>query len=281
MEAEQSTDTVDLTKDNSELDIISPCTDFDMSMNSSDDCPYAHPWDTIPVLMTPKVFIDNRGAFSESIICSYRNWYGEYGMFIKDILNNTKQVNRNITRPGVCRGFHAQRSPYCQGKFVECISSSTPIWNIIIDARPDSKTFQQYKLFKLSGVKMNKLWVPRGFLNCMIASKYEAVVDTESNDMKLVECKIPSEMQYFVDNDYNVSSEVGVNPSTIIPFIINSYYEEFENGGGTDISIVPLFKTVQDGLLISEKDQSLPSYIEFMSKIEQEFKQDGTVWYKP
>lgn len=266
---------------------INPCLDFDTNMNSSELFQNANPSDTIPVEFSPRIYVDKRGCFSESINCSYKDWHGEYGYFIKDILANTKQANRNITYSGVCRGFHAQKAPYCQGKLVECLSLTTPIWDIIIDARPDSKTFQQFRLFKLNGNFMNKLWIPRGFLHCMIASKYtlsEKSNDdsslTTDNNLNLVECPVPAEMQYFADNVFNAESEVGVNPETILPYIINTYYEEFKENGEKDISLIPLFKTVQDGLVISEKDQALPSYIDFMQQIEKEYKESKKCWYK-
>lgn len=261
---------------------VNACIDFDLDMNSSELFRNANPADTIPVEICPQIFIDNRGIFSESLNSSRKDWHTEYGYFIKDIISCTKQINRNISHPGVCRGFHAQKAPFCQGKLVECLSLTTPIWDIIIDARPDSKTFQKYRLFKLNGDTMNKLWVPRGFLHCMIASKYNITsIDKSAEEgIKLNECTIPTEMQYFVDNEFNAESEVGVNPKTILPYIINEYFEEFKANGEKDISLIPLFKTIEVGLVVSEKDEALPSYIDFMKEIEQEYKETGKVWYR-
>jgi dTDP-4-dehydrorhamnose 3,5-epimerase-like enzyme len=234
----------------------------------------------IPIEINPLIHIDKRGGFSESLNCVEKECYGECSNFIKDILSNTKQINRNISYSGVCRGFHAQKAPYCQGKLVECLSLSTPIWDIIIDARPDSKTFQHYQLFKLNGDTMNKLWIPRGFLHCMIASKYAMCDVSEDGGVNLSECTVPAEMQYFTDNEFNKESEVGVNPKTILPYIINEYFEEFKANNEKDISLIPLFKTVENGLIISEKDEKLPSYIDFMKEVEDTYKESGKLWYR-
>lgn len=78
-----------------------------------------------PWMVCPKVFSDNRGTFSEVLVGSS--------------LESIKQINRSTSCQWTVRGFHAQRAPMCQAKLVEALT--IPIYDIIVDARPDSKTF--------------------------------------------------------------------------------------------------------------------------------------------
>jgi len=59
--------------------------------------------------------------------------------------------------------MHAQKGCFCQSKLVECVSGH--IHDIIIDARPNSKTFGMTKTYALDSAKANALFVPCGFLH--------------------------------------------------------------------------------------------------------------------
>jgi len=83
------------------------------------------------------VFNDDRGWFAE-MLRSENN--------IIDI----KQINRSCSKPGVIRGCHAQKGPYCQAKLVEAIN--TDLVDVITDARPTSKTFGKSKMYLLSSI---------------------------------------------------------------------------------------------------------------------------------
>jgi len=62
-----------------------------------------------------------------------------------------KQINRSVSKGGTVRGCHAQRGKFCQGKLVEALNAK--IYDIITDARPDSKTFGVSNVYILDPVE--------------------------------------------------------------------------------------------------------------------------------
>ena len=66
----------------------------------------------------------------------------------------------NCTR-GTLRGMHFQRSPFAQVKVVRCTRGA--IYDVIIDLRPYSPTFQRWIGVELSATNHTALYVPEGF----------------------------------------------------------------------------------------------------------------------
>ncbi len=64
-------------------------------------------------------------------------------------------------RKGTIRGMHFQRMPHCETKLVRCLSGA--IWDVIIDLRPDSTTFRQWRGFELTAENQDHLYIPKGF----------------------------------------------------------------------------------------------------------------------
>lgn len=64
-------------------------------------------------------------------------------------------------RKGTVRGMHFQKDPSGEVKLVRCLRGS--IWDVIIDMRPDSPTFRQWRAFELSEENGLQLYVPKGF----------------------------------------------------------------------------------------------------------------------
>lgn len=229
----------------------------------------------VPVQFFPKIFEDNRGYFSESLVSSARDYMMPDALFLSDIIQNTKQVNRSGSIPGVFRGFHAQKAPYNQGKLVECLSN-TPIFDIIIDARPQSKSFRQFRMFKLSLENMSKVWVPRGFLHGIFIPKYE-IINFETNEAAVFEEK--AQLQYFCDNEYDKDSEITINPESVLPYIINTYVEEYKKNPDQNKKLVGFLKTFSEGMIYSEKDKTGLDFLQFTSEIEEDYKKTGNLWY--
>ena len=94
----------------------------------------------------------------------------ERGGFVKDYNINVfkdngiqcelKEVFYTISKKGVIRAQHFQINKE-QAKLVRCISGH--VYDVIIDLRPDSKTFKQWLGFDLTGENQLCLYVPRGF----------------------------------------------------------------------------------------------------------------------
>lgn len=218
------------------MEIIKDKT-FEFKENSSD-----HRSNVFEVL--PNVFKDNRGSFSEVL-------KGVFG------LSWIKQINRSVSSARTIRGCHAQKGEYCQAKLVEAIN--TRIYDIITDARPDSTTFGTSKIYLLDPEKQNKLWVPRGFLH--------AFVVPETDEQAI--------FQYFCDNVYDKESEVGVNPATLIPKIVELTKQTTSNQFD---DLYQLFET--NNFIMSEKDMKNTDYEQFMSSIKSEYETNGNLWYK-
>lgn len=64
-------------------------------------------------------------------------------------------------RKGAVRGLHFQTPPHAETKVVRCIRGA--IQDVIVDLRPESKTFLQHFAVELSGVNRRSLYVPRRF----------------------------------------------------------------------------------------------------------------------
>ena len=62
---------------------------------------------------------------------------------------------------GTLRGMHYQREPHCEVKVVRCVRGA--IWDVIIDIRPESRTYGRWQEFELSSTNGHQLYVPPGF----------------------------------------------------------------------------------------------------------------------
>ena len=198
-----------------------------------------------PWMFFPKVFTDNRGSFSE--------------VLAGDGLDSVKQVNRSTSCQWTVRGCHAQKAPKCQSKLVEALT--IPIYDIITDARPDSKTFGLTKAYLLDPTKQNKLFVPHGFLHAFAVPPYENAPTSEAMFM------------YYCDDTYSKADEVGVNPLTIIPEAVEAMAKDDELQG-----LVEMFNN-KDKLILSEKDTKAPNYKDFMEEVSNEWKDHKKLWY--
>ncbi len=111
------------------------------------------------LLLKPRVFTDERGRFFESWS---RERYRDAG-----ILEGFVQDNVSVSKKGVLRGLHAQRSPHAQGKLVSVLFGR--VFDVAVDARPGSPTLGQWVGAELTGDNAFQLYVPPGFLHGFVA----------------------------------------------------------------------------------------------------------------
>ncbi len=64
-------------------------------------------------------------------------------------------------RRNTLRGMHYQAEPHTETKLVQCVRGS--LYDVIIDLRPDSKTYCCWAGFELSENSRRLLYVPEGF----------------------------------------------------------------------------------------------------------------------
>jgi dTDP-4-dehydrorhamnose 3,5-epimerase len=111
-----------------------------------------------PLLLTPRVFGDERGFFFES-------W--NQRAFAQALVADGQEVpdfvqdNHSRSSAGVLRGLHFQLPPMAQGKLVRCIVGA--VFDVAVDCRRSSSTFGQWVGARLSAANHQQLWVPEGF----------------------------------------------------------------------------------------------------------------------
>jgi dTDP-4-dehydrorhamnose 3,5-epimerase len=105
------------------------------------------------LVIEPKVFSDERGHFFEP--------FNEKEMRRQGIESTFVQDNESLSHKGVLRGLHFQKHPYEQGKLVRVVRGS--VSDVVVDIRPQSKTFGKHFQIELSSENHLMLWIPPGF----------------------------------------------------------------------------------------------------------------------
>ena len=134
------------------------------------------------LIITPKVFKDDRGSFFESY---NRQLFASHGLDMEFV-----QDNQSTSCKGVIRGLHLQSPPFAQGKLVRVISGS--VYDVAVDIRKSSSTFGKYVIVKLDAEENKLFWIPEGFAHGFIALEDNTV------------------FQYKVTNYYNKDSEMSI-----------------------------------------------------------------------
>lgn len=106
-----------------------------------------------PLLLTPKVFSDDRGYFFESFSQMALKNAGIELEFVQD--------NQSLSQKGAVRGLHFQAPPFEQGKLVRVTAGK--VIDSIVDIRLSSPTYGQTISVELSAENFKQLWVPPGF----------------------------------------------------------------------------------------------------------------------
>ena len=72
------------------------------------------------------------------------------------------QINNSLSaKRGTLRGMHYQLQPKEETKIVRCVRGA--LFDVILDVRPESKTFGQWYGVYLSSLNRKMLWIPAGF----------------------------------------------------------------------------------------------------------------------
>lgn len=105
-------------------------------------------------LITPAVFGDNRGFFTESYSDRDFKAAGIDFYFIQD--------NHSLsTQAGVLRGLHFQRGRAAQTKLIRVVTGA--VLDVIVDVRKGSPTYKQWEGYLLTASNHRQLLVPKGF----------------------------------------------------------------------------------------------------------------------
>lgn len=104
------------------------------------------------LILTPKVFGDERGFFMETW---NKNTFRELGLDVEFV-----QDNHSKSAFGTLRGLHYQ-TQHTQGKLVRVIAGE--VYDVVVDLRERSSTFGQWCGVYLSAENRKMFWVPPGF----------------------------------------------------------------------------------------------------------------------
>tara|TARA_Y100000590_G_C15666876_1_gene994820 strand:- start:1141 stop:1674 length:534 start_codon:yes stop_codon:yes gene_type:complete len=125
---------------------------------------------------------DKRGSFTR-VFCSDN-------FKIKD--KKIKQINISHNKNKyTLRGFHFQKKPFSEGKFVYVLKGS--IQFVIIDLRKKSSSFEKKISIKLTDKNNSTIYVPKGCANAFL---------TLEKDTKII---------YFMTESYNPNFALGIN----------------------------------------------------------------------
>ena len=124
-------------------------------------------------LIKPTIHEDFRGTNFESYNVS--NYYQIPNQFVVDSISTSRQH--------VLRGIHGDNKTT---KLISCLYGT--IYFVVLDCRPDSKTYYQWQSFTLSDQNKHQVLVPPGFGNahlvmskhCVFSYKLDQYYDRES-----------------------------------------------------------------------------------------------------
>ena len=126
-----------------------------------------------PLIIKPKIFLDNRGYFFES-------W--NHSEFNKRISREIifVQDNHSKSKFGVLRGLHYQLNPKAQAKLVRCTKGE--VFDVLVDIRKDSDTYGEWTGVFLNEENKLQLWIPEGFAHGFISLKDFSEVQYKTNE---------------------------------------------------------------------------------------------------
>lgn len=167
-------------------------------------------------LITPAVFGDNRGFFTES--------YSDRDFKAAGIDFDFIQDNHSLsTQAGVLRGLHFQRGKAAQTKLIRVATGA--VLDVIVDLRKGSPTYKQWEGYILSESNHRQLLVPKGYAhgfvtltdNVNFLYKCDNYYDAEADGG--ISFKNPElNIDWPIDLDKAITSEKDANQPTLTEF---------------------------------------------------------------
>ena len=126
-----------------------------------------------PLIIKPKIFIDQRGYFFES-------WnHSEFNKIISREVYFV-QDNHSESKSGILRGLHYQLKPKAQAKLVRCTRGE--VFDVLVDMRKDSDTFGEWSSVVLNEQNKLQFWIPEGFAHGFMSLKDSSEVQYKTNE---------------------------------------------------------------------------------------------------
>ena len=113
----------------------------------------------------------NKTSFSGVFLIEIEKLNDERGFFARTFDSNFFEENKLVSKfiqssishnvqKGTLRGMHYQVDPYAETKLISCTNGK--IFDVLIDLRPDSKTFKKWQSIELDSKNYSTLYVPEG-----------------------------------------------------------------------------------------------------------------------
>ena len=123
-------------------------------------------------VITPQVFGDNRGYFTETFKAPDFAAVGIPTEFVQD--------NESCSSKGVLRGLHFQKE-HTQGKLVRVTSGC--VYDVAVDVRPGSETYGKHVGVTLDSEKKQMFWIPAGFAHGFLVLSDSATFTYKCTDV--------------------------------------------------------------------------------------------------
>jgi dTDP-4-dehydrorhamnose 3,5-epimerase len=130
------------------------------------------------VLITPRVFEDERGFFMESYSARI---FAEHGIDVRFVQDNHSRSTR-----GVLRGLHFQKNPHAQDKLVRIIRGE--VLDVVVDLRVGSPTYRRWIGVPLSETNKNILFIPKGCAHGFVTRSEIAELEYKVSDFYDAAC---------------------------------------------------------------------------------------------
>ena len=137
------------------------------------------------LLFNLECHFDDRGSFSEVFNLRSISEFLPKGI-------NFVQDNESVSSYGGLRGLHFQNEPHSQSKLIRV--SKGCIVDVIVNIRPNSRTFGRHLKIELSKENNNLLFIPKGFAHGFLSLSDPVIVN------------------YKVDDYYHKNYDNGINP---------------------------------------------------------------------
>lgn len=154
------------------------------------------------LILTPRVFADHRGSFSES--------YSRQALARAGVDLDFVQDNQSLSaRAGTIRGLHYQAPPQAQDKLVRVARGA--ILDVAVDVRIGSRTYGHWVGVELDAENAHQLLVPKGFLHGFVTRADETIVLYKTSAPYAPEC---DGAVHFADPDLGI--DWGIDPAQAI-----------------------------------------------------------------
>lgn len=152
-------------------------------------------------LIEPELVSDERGVFRRHF-CSEE--FAAHGIETRVMQGNVSENPHLHT----LRGFHYQLAPHAEGKTISCFSGA--LYDIIVDLRPDSKSFLQWVAVTLDAKDRSSLYIPPGCANAYLTVAPDTVVHYYMSELYT-----PGSYRGFCYNDPSFNFEWPAKPQVI------------------------------------------------------------------